>query len=380
MKRKLSLVMAAALTAALLGGCAGGNAKQPAGDTTAVQTTAQTEAGEKEVEKTEAEDGDTAKTDDAKKDDAKAGDSAKTGDGQFKAALIVTGSVNDAGWNAAAYNGMKAIESEMGAEINFSENVSLPDAEPALRDFSNKGYNLVFAHSMEYGESVTKIAGDYPDTKYAVYTGTVEADNVASISLNEHETGYLAGMLAASMSKTSKIGVIIGSDLPPMIRIAEAYKLGAKEVNPDIQVFDVFAGSWDDIAKGKEAALGQIENGADVIFHVADKTGLGAIQAAQEKGVYAIGSSVDQSAVAPGTVLSSALDHADKAYLAAAKSVSDGTFKGGIMRMGLKEEAIGMAPYDAAVPEDVIKKIEDKTAQIVNGEFEVPEILERTTK
>lgn len=380
MKRKLSLVMAAALTAALLGGCAGGNAKQPAGDTTAVQTTAQTEAGEKEVEKTEAEDGDTAKTDDAKKDDAKAGDSAKTGDGQFKAALIVTGSVNDAGWNAAAYNGMKAIESEMGAEINFSENVSLPDAEPALRDFSNKGYNLVFAHSMEYGESVTKIAGDYPDTKYAVYTGTVEADNVASISLNEHETGYLAGMLAASMSKTGKIGVIIGSDLPPMIRIAEAYKLGAKEINPDIQVFDVFAGSWDDIAKGKEAALGQIENGADVIFHVADKTGLGAIQAAQEKGVYAIGSSVDQSAVAPGTVLSSALDHADKAYLAAAKSVSDGTFKGGIMRMGLKEEAIGMAPYDAAVPEDVIKKIEDKTAQIVNGEFEVPEILERTTK
>ena len=376
MRRKLSLVMAAALTAALLGGCAGGNAKQPAGDTTAAPTTAaQAEAGSTEAEETEAE-----KTEAAKADDKKAGDSAKTGDGQFKAALIVTGSVNDAGWNAAAYNGMKAIESEMGAEINFSENVSLPDAEPALRDFSNKGYNLVFAHSMEYGESVTKIAGDYPDTKYAVYTGTVEADNVASISLNEHETGYLAGMLAASMSKTGKIGVIIGSDLPPMIRIAEAYKLGAKEINPDIQVFDVFAGSWDDIAKGKEAALGQIENGADVIFHVADKTGLGAIQAAQEKGVYAIGSSVDQSAVAPGTVLSSALDHADKAYLAAAKSVSDGTFKGGIMRMGLKEEAIGMAPYDAAVPEDVIKKIEDKTAQIVNGEFEVPEILERTTK
>ena len=219
MRRKLSLVMAAALTAALLGGCAGGNAKQPAGDTTAAPTTAaQAEAGSTEAEKTEAE-----KTEAAKTDDKKAGDSAKTGDGQFKAALIVTGSVNDAGWNAAAYNGMKAIESEMGAEINFSENVSLPDAEPALRDFSNKGYNLIFAHSMEYGESVTKIAGDYPDTKYAVYTGTVEADNVASISLNEHETGYLAGMLAASMSKTGKIGVIIGSDLPPMIRIAEAY-------------------------------------------------------------------------------------------------------------------------------------------------------------
>lgn len=367
MKRKLVMVMAAALAAALLGGCAGKDAKQPAGDTAAAQTTAaQTEAAKAEA--------------DAGKEAAKPEDNSKTEGGQFKAALIVTGSVNDAGWNAAAYNGLKTIESEMGAEVNFSENVALPDAEPALRDFSNKGYNLIFAHSMEYGESVTKIAGDYPDTKYAVYTGTVEADNVASISLNEHETGYLAGMLAASMSKTGKIGVIIGSDLPPMIRIAEAYKLGAKEVNPDIEVFDVFAGTWDDIAKGKEAALGQIENGADVIFHVADKTGLGAIQAAQEKGVYAIGSSVDQSAVAPGTVLSSALDHADKAYLAAAKSVENGTFQGGIMRMGLKEEAIGMAPYDPAVPEDVIKKIEDKTAQIVSGEFEVPEILERTAK
>ena len=147
MKRKLSLVMAAALTAALLGGCAGGNAKQPAGDTTAAPTTAaQTEAGKTEAVKTEAEKTEAAKTDDA-----------KAGGGQFKAALIVTGSVNDAGWNAAAYNGMKAIESEMGAEINFSENVSLPDAEPALRDFSNKGYNLIFAHSMEYGLSLIHI-------------------------------------------------------------------------------------------------------------------------------------------------------------------------------------------------------------------------------
>lgn len=143
MKRKLSLVMAAALTAALLGGCAGGNAKQPAGDTTAAQTAAQTtaqaEAGEKEAEKKEADKTETENGDTTKTDDAKAGDSAKTGDGQFKAALIVTGSVNDAGWNAAAYNGMKTIESEMGAEINFSENVSLPDAEPALRDFPTRG-------------------------------------------------------------------------------------------------------------------------------------------------------------------------------------------------------------------------------------------------
>lgn len=350
MKKRWGIMITAAMIAAFLGGCAKADETQQK-DKVNVKAETVTEENKKSESQT-----------------------------PFKAALIVTGSVNDAGWNAAAYSGMKTIEEEMGAEINFSENVALPDAEPALRDFSNKGYKVIFAHSMEYGESILKVAKDYPDVKYAVYTGTVEADNVASISLNEHETGYLAGMLAASMSKTGKIGVIVGSDLPPMIRISEAYKLGAKEINSDIEVFDVFAGTWDDIAKGKEAALGQIENGADVIFHVADKTGLGAIQAAQEKGVYAIGSSVDQSAVAPGTVLSSAIDHADKAYLEVAQRVEAGEFQGGILKMGLKESAIGMAPYDPAVPEDVIKKIEDKMTQIANGEFEVPEILERTVK
>lgn len=299
-------------------------------------------------------------------------------DAPFKAALIVTDSVNDAGWNAAAYKGLKLIESELGAEVSYSEKVALPDAEPALRDYATKGYNMVMCHSLEYGESVMNVAPDYPDTKFVVYTGSVEAENVASISLNEHETGYLAGMLAASMSKTGKVGVIIGSDFPSMVRISEAYKLGAKAVNPDIVVFDAFIGTWSDMAKGKEAALGQIENGADVVFHVADAAGLGAIQAAQEKGVYAIGSSSDQSAVAPGTVLSSTLDFAGKAYLAVAKSIKEGTFEGKIVELGLVDDAMDMAPFDKAVPQEVVDLINATKAKIISGELVVPQIFERT--
>lgn len=296
----------------------------------------------------------------------------------FKVALLVTDSINDAGWNAAAYQGLLRIRDELGAKVVYSEKVGVADAEPALREFSSEGYDLILAHSFEYGDAVMKVAPDYPKTKYCVFTGIVKAPNVCSIELLEHEDGYLAGALAALMTKTNKIGVIVGSDIPVMVRIVEAFKIGAKSVNPKIKVFDVYVGAWDDMAKGKEAARGMIENGADVIYHVADKTGLGAIQAAKEAGVWAIGSSADQSPVAPGTVLTSTTHDTALAYLKVAKAVKEGKFEGKIYRMNLASGVLGLAPYAPSVPQSVRDKIAELKAKIVSGELVVPEIYEKT--
>lgn len=305
-------------------------------------------------------------------------ESKKPESDELKVALIVTDSVNDGGWNAAAYEGLQKIESELNAKVSYSEKVAVVDAEPALRDYATQGYDLVLCHSLEYGDAVMNVAPDFPNTKFVVYTGSVEADNVASISLNEYETGYLVGMVAASVSESGKIGVILGGDYPSMIRISEAYKLGAKVINPDITVYDVAIGTWSDMEKGKEAALSQIENGADVLYHVADGAGLGMIAAAKEKGVYAIGSSSDQTGAAPGTVITNSLDFAPNAYLSVAKSVQDNSFKGGIIKLGLADNAIDVNPFADVVPADIVKQVKESRQQIIDGNLVVPEIFERT--
>jgi basic membrane protein A len=163
-----------------------------------------------------------------------------------------------------------------------------------------------------------------------------------------------------------------------IVRILEGYKLGAKSVNPDVTVLTTYVGAWDDPARGKEAAVAQIEAGADVLYHVADKTGLGVIQAAQEAGVYAIGSASDQSSVAPGAVLSSSTEVVESAYLQLARAVLDGTFKAQVYRLGLASGTLDYAPMPDVVPQDVQDLVEATKKSIIDGTFTVPEVTQPT--
>jgi basic membrane protein A len=292
---------------------------------------------------------------------------------ELKVALLVNGSINDGGFNQSGYLGLKAIEKELGAKISYSEKVSVADAEPALRSYAEQGYKVIFAHSFEYGDPVLKVAKDYPNTYFVVWTGIVaQSPNVASIQLLEQETGYVMGVLAGLMTKTNVVAAIGGSDLPTINADLQGYKAGAESVNPDVKVIITFAGVWDDPAKGKEAAFAQIEAGADVLYHIADKTGLGMIQAAQEKGVYAIGSAADQSTIAPNTVLCSSTEIVDAAYLNMVRAVLNGSFKPEVIKMGLALGAIDIAPISSFVPKDVQDKVIQAKNDIISGKIIVP--------
>jgi basic membrane protein A len=304
----------------------------------------------------------------------------QSGDKKLKVAMILPGRINDVSWNQAAYEGLKQAEKELGVEIAYTENVSVADVERVLREYATAGYDLILAHSFNYGDAVFKVAQDFPKIKFGWATGFKSAPNVAFYDWPAHEVGYLVGMLAASMSKTGKVGALGGFDVPDVVRAIEGFKLGAKAVNPEIKVFTTYIGDWEDAAKAKEAALAHIENGADVVYINGDGISYGVIEAAKEKGVYAIGGIADQYSLAPKTVLSSTVLNVGFTIKKMIEDVQASKFKESYL-YSLKEGGVDIAPYhelEAVIPQEVKDKIAKAKKDILEGKLQVPDIVKPT--
>lgn len=300
-----------------------------------------------------------------------------SGAAQLKVAALLSGPITDASWNAAAYEGLKQAEKKFGIQFVYSETVKVADAEAAFRDYAAKGYQLVIGHSFPFGAMALKVAKDFPRTRFTATTSNVSAPNLASFDQKQHEPSFLAGALAGLMTKTNVLGSIGGYNFPAIIRQVEGFRVGARMVNPRVRVFDTYISSWIDAGKAKEAALGQLDNGADVIFSVTDIAGSGAIKAAEERKVWAIGSSDDQNSLGPNTVLTSALYDIPLLIEKMVEVVVKGTFEGKVYRLGLAEGIGRLAPYHAtakAIPDPVKAKIAELTREIAQGKLIVPEL------
>ena len=209
----------------------------------------------------------------------------------LKVALLTDALFSDAGWGATAFNASQALKEKYGLELTTVENVAIPDIEPTLRDFADAGNNLIIAHGFEWGDPALRVGADYPDTKFVVFTGLTNGSNVASVFPMQQEGSFVLGALAAMMSKTGTIGFVGGQAYPNIINIFEGYKQGARSINPDIQVLGQYIDTFTDPARGKEAGVSLINNGADFLFHVADLSGQGVIQGSKRKGDLCFGSS-----------------------------------------------------------------------------------------
>lgn len=341
-----AVAVSAALVAASITGCGGGSG-----------STATTEAAKTEAVKTEA----------AKSEAA--------GDKSYKVAMLLSGAANDMGWCQVAYEGLQLLEKDYGCEIAYTENLTPDDIEAAYADYAANGYDVVIGHGYEFGDPAMDVAVDYPDTRFIVTEGEVSAENVASYVTKCEEGGYIMGMLAAGMSESNKVGFVGPIQGASLVKIMNGFMDGAKEINPDVEVQTAWTGSFTDTALGKEAAQAMIDNGADVIGHCANESGTGAINAAKEAGAYATGDSYDQNALAPETVLSSSVYHIPHVIEVAFGTVVDGSFKGGIYQLGMKEDAVSIGDFHGLsdkVPAELKTKIEEKMKAIKSGEFEVP--------
>ena len=306
----------------------------------------------------------------------------------LKIALLTDGLFSDAGWGAFGYNAAQSLEKKYGYDMNFKENVAIPDIEITLREYANAGYDLIISHGFEWGTPAIKVGNDYPNTKFVIFTGLVNSSNVASIFPMQQEGTYLLGALAAMMSKTNVIGFVGGEKYPNLINIYEGYKQGALDIDSNITTLATYLDDWDNPSKGKEAAVSQINDGADFLLHVADTSGHGVIEAAKEKKIFAFGAISDQHKLAPNTVLTSFVLDVEKAFDQAIKMIQKGNFSGQVFKPGLEsykgahgDGIIYIAPFhglENKVPEDIKVKLNHLKEDIINGKIIVPERYDNT--
>jgi len=299
---------------------------------------------------------------------------------KFKVALLTPGSISDAGWNALAYDGLKQIEKELGAEISQVESKTPSQWEEHFRFYANKGYNLVFGHGFEYQEAAKAVAPDFPDTVFITTSGNTVLKNVSPIVFELEEATYLLGIISGMMTKTGKIGLVGGMNIPSINSTFIAFEAGAKSVNPGIKVSRSYVGDWENIGKAKELTLSQIAEGADFIFHNADAAGRGVFHAVEEsrkagKDVYAFGSNREQNGIAPDAILASAVI-SPKAFVYVANLVKMGKFEPKIMWMGMAQDETIKLVYNPklkdSVPKEVQAKVEEVRQKILSGEFKAP--------
>lgn len=286
------------------------------------------------------------------------------------AAFVYIGPVNDFGWTYAHDQGRLALEA-MGVKTAYAELVPEgPDSARIIRDFAEKGFDVIFATSFGYMDSVIEVAAEYPDTVFEHATGYQTADNVGIYDGRGYQGWYLAGIVAGSMTKSNKLGYIAPYPIPEVVRNMNAFALGARSVNPDAEVTPVWIFDWVNPPKEREAAEALYAAGADVIARESDSTE--ADKLAQDKGIYVIGYNSDVTRdQAPDAFLTAPIWHWDVYYKQVIEEVAGGTWTNTPVWWGLNEGLLSLSPIADFVPADVKALVEAEQARILSGDFDI---------
>ena len=300
------------------------------------------------------------------------------GGSDVKVGLVTDiGGLNDHGFNHLSYVGLQRAQSEFGIKQRVFQAHSTQEYVPNLSTFARQGYDLTIGVGFTEATAIDTAATTFPNSKFAI----VDVDqteekhkpkNLLGLLFREQETGYLVGYLAGLEEKRRSgpdvIGSVGGQKQPPVDRFIAGYQAGAKAADPGIKLLNAYSEDFSDQAKCKQVALNQIEQGAGVIFQVAGGCGLGALDAAKEKGVWGIGVDADQSFLGPH-ILTSAVKRVDTAVFLAIKSVVDGKFKGGNMIFGMKENGVDIGKISPKVPKSEVAKVNQVRADIISGKI-----------
>jgi basic membrane protein A len=296
---------------------------------------------------------------------------------KLKVALLLPGTINDNGWNATAYNGLKMIEKDLGTEIAYTEKVAQSDQEETFRNYISQGFNVLIGHGFEFGDAAKRVAKDNPNVKFLITSTDIsQGPNLASINTNPMQMGFLEGVVAGLATKSNILGAVGGMEIPPITLAIQGFEAGVKYINPNAQVFISMTGDFDDAVKAKESAKALIGKGADVVMLDADQAGLGVIEACKEKGVYAVSSIAVQHELAPDTVLGSGISDVPKAMELAVKHVIDGDFKAQFYDVGVKEGVVYLVPNPKF--ESIYKeKIDQVVSDIKSGKIDVAALAKK---
>src|SRR6478609_5012083 len=293
------------------------------------------------------------------------------------------GGLNDRSFNQLANEGLERAKSELGVETRVLVSKTDSDYIPNLSTLAQQKYDLVIGVGFLMAEAMNTVSTKFPDTKFAVIdvdaTGLKDKPtNVAGLLFKEQEAGYLVGYMAGLYLKDNGGGTassVGGQKIPPVDHYIAGYQAGVKAANPDAKTANGYSQKFDDPAPCKELALNQIADGSKVVFQVAGGCGLGALDAAKEKGVQGIGVDADQAYLGD-QVMTSALKKVDVAVYDTVKAAQDNTFKGGANTIfDVKSGGVGIGKTNAegAKYEAQIKEVQDK---IASGEItDIPDTV-----
>ena len=285
--------------------------------------------------------------------------------------------LGDQSFNDATWAGFLLAQEKLGIEPKVLESREQAQYVPNLSILADQNCDLVVGVGFMIKDAVKEVADLYPDTKFGLVDGFVDAPNVACLQFKENEGAFLMGVIAAKMSKTGTVGFVGGMSNPVTNRFEAGYRAGVKTVKPDIEVLVSYAGTFADPAKGEEMAIPQYDQGADVIFQVAGGTGMGVINAAKKKDKWVIGVDRDQNSLAPDNVISSMVKRLDMAVFNAIQMVQDGDFHGGQYQYGIAEGGVDYAPTTSKnVPQEILDFVDTIKEKIVKGEIVPPSTYE----
>jgi basic membrane protein A and related proteins len=290
------------------------------------------------------------------------------------------GKIDDKSFNQSTWEGVKQAEKDLGAVVQYIETTDSKDYAKNIAQFGDAKYDVIVTVGFALGEATQAAGKQYPNVKFIgvdqFQSPGTEVANVVGLNFPEDQSGFLAGALAALMSKSGKIGAVLGTDaVPPVWRFGEGYRAGAKYVKPDVEINVVyhndvgFDKTFTDPEWGKTTALSMIDKGVDVVFGAGGKTGNGALLGCAEKNVMAVGVDTDQYLTVPEAqkvLLTSAMKLLTPGTFELIKMAKDGKFPAGGNYFG----KAGLAPYhdlDSKVPADVKAKIQEIDKGLQDG-------------
>ena len=302
------------------------------------------------------------------------------------AIVFATGGLGDKSFNDSAYDGMKRAEKDLGIEFDKVKPQAVAEYETLLTRFAQtRKYDLIISIGFDQADALKVVSARFPNQKFAIIDTAVDAPNVASYVYKEAERGFVVGAIAGLMttkkgdprivSDRQVVGVIGGMDIPLIRANVAGYIAGAKYVNPKVQVKYAYVGDWADPAKCKEMANAMFDEGVDVLWLAAGRSGLGGIKAAEERNRYAIGADSDQGYLAPRNILTNGMKLVDRTVYIAINDVLRGKFKPGVNMLGLKEGALGYSK--SLVPADVMSQVDKLAAKVVSGDINVPDEIDK---
>lgn len=298
----------------------------------------------------------------------------------LKVALALTGPKTDGGWNQVAYEGVMMAVDILDAEMVFSENVKASDYERLIRDYAKNGNDVVIGHGYEFSDAISKVAEEFPDIYFLITSTTLTNEkNLGSLNNNYNEAGFLQGAFAALMTKSNIVGAIGGMEIPPIVGELKGFSAGAKYINSNIKVLSAYTGSFDDANKAKEQALAMIAQGSDLVMTDADHAGKGVYIAAEEKGVWSIGSIKSEYEEYPKNLISCATVDLAKAIFQTLKQIDEGEYEAKFELFGIKQGIVTFdynPKLDSNVPIEVKSKIEEITKKLQSGEINLAKLIE----